>query len=214
MTERIVIVDYGSGNLRSVQKAFERVAAGRPTATSIIVTDKAEEIAAADRVVLPGVGAFAACMAGLKANPDIIPALEHAVLVNGQPFLGICVGMQLLASRGLEFDETVGLGWIAGDVKPLTPAPDHPVPHMGWNNVVLEGNHPVFASASDGGDFYFVHSYHFDVENISNRIAVCDYGTRVTAAVTRDNLVGVQFHPEKSQQAGLSLIDRFLQWCP
>lgn len=214
MTERIVIVDYGSGNLRSVQKAFERVAASRSTEASITVTDQADDIAAADRVVLPGVGAFAACMAGLEANPDIIPALEHAVLVKGRPFLGICVGMQLLASRGLEFDETVGLGWIAGDVKPLTPAPDHPVPHMGWNNVVLEGNHPVFASASDGNDFYFVHSYHFEVENTSHRIAVCDYGTRVTAAVARDNLVGVQFHPEKSQHAGLSLIDRFLQWCP
>lgn len=214
MTEQVVIVDYGSGNLRSVEKAFERVAQDRALSQAISVTTNAEEIAAADRVVLPGVGAFAACMEGLSANPDIIPALEHAILVNGRPFLGICVGMQLLANRGLEFDETNGLGWIAGDVKALLPAQDRPVPHMGWNSVAMQGDHPVFAKALDGEDFYFVHSFHFDIENNAYGAAVCDYDGPVTAAVARDNIIGVQFHPEKSQHAGLALIDRFLDWCP
>jgi len=213
MAENIVIVDYGSGNLRSVQKAFERAARDRGFAPSVGVSDDPDEIAAADRIVLPGVGAFGACMAGLAALPGGLAALEHAVLVKARPFLGVCVGMQLLADRGCEFGNSAGLGWIAGEVRPIVPAPDRCVPHTGWNEVTFAGPHQVFDSASVR-DFYFGHSFHFDPENAAHVIGVTDYHGAIVAAVARDNILGVQFHPEKSQAAGLSLIGDFLAWRP
>ena len=215
MAERIAIIDYGSGNLRSVEKSFERAAREAGAAAQMMVTDQAADIAEADRIVLPGVGAFAACKSGLIALPGVIEALEHAVLIEKKPFLGICVGMQLLATRGLEFGETAGLGWISGCVKRLELGdPFLRVPHMGWNEATSTTPHPVFDVLNGGRDVYFVHSYHFDVENEPDRIAVCQYGGPFTAAVARDNILGVQFHPEKSQAAGLALIRAFLKWTP
>jgi len=214
MAEKIVIIDYGSGNLRSVEKAFQRVVQDQNHDAVIEVSARAVDIKTADRIVLPGVGAFAACMEGLSADPETIPALEQAVLVNSKPFLGICVGMQLLATRGLEFVETPGLGWIAGDICRLEGRPSRAVPHMGWNTIRTTRVHSVLDKQLDDQDFYFVHSFHFDVENEQHKLAVCDYGEEVTAAVAHDNIVGVQFHPEKSQKVGLALINRFLRWYP
>ncbi|MFQ5562081.1 MAG: imidazole glycerol phosphate synthase subunit HisH [Parvularculaceae bacterium] len=217
MTETVAIVDYGSGNLRSAQKAFERAAreTGRPA--RVIVSDKPDDIGGADRVVLPGVGAFAACMAGLAARPGLLEALEHAVLTAKRPFLGVCVGMQLLAERGLEFGETRGLAWLPGEVRRLAlEDPSIKIPHMGWNDVeFLAPGHPLCAGV-DGADavFYFVHSFHFAPENDAHLIGVSVHGQRFAAMVGRDNIAGVQFHPEKSQAAGLRLISNFLAWDP
>lgn len=214
--ETIVIIDCGSGNLRSVQKAFERAAHDSGRDARSVVTDDADAVCKADRVVLPGVGAFAACMAGLRARKGLLAALEHTVFVAKRPFLGICVGMQLLADRGLEFGETPGLGWLPGEVRRLTPAdPALKVPHMGWNDVQCVSPHPLF-DGNGGGDsvFYFVHSFHFVPENKQHLIEVTDHGGPVVAAVARDNIAGVQFHPEKSQAAGLRLITNFLNWKP
>jgi len=214
MPEKIAIIDYGSGNLRSVEKAFERAALERSIAATIFQTDDPAEIARADRVVLPGVGAFAACMAGLSARKGVLEALEHAVLIEGRPFLGICVGMQLLAQKGVEFGAHDGLGWMAGKVVPLAGvAPALRVPHMGWNAVSTRADHPVFEGCN-GAAFYFAHSFHLAAENEAQIVAVTDYGACVTAAVARDNIIGVQFHPEKSQHAGLTLIGNFLSWTP
>ncbi len=215
MAECVAIIDYGSGNLRSVQKAFERVVSERALDTDIVVTGSADAVAVADRIVLPGVGAFAACRAGLDAAPGMIAAMEKAVLQSRRPFLGICVGMQLLATRGLEFGETPGLGWIAGDVKKIEPAdPALSVPHMGWNSVSASAPHPMIDGLDLPQDFYFANSFHFDVERAEEKIAVCDHGGPLAAGVARDNIVGVQFHPEKSQRAGLALIAAFLTWTP
>ncbi|MEL7491880.1 MAG: imidazole glycerol phosphate synthase subunit HisH [Pseudomonadota bacterium] len=215
MAECVAIIDYGSGNLRSVQKAFERVVSERGLDAYIVVTGSADAVAGADRIVLPGVGAFAACRAGLDAAPGMIAAMEKVVLQSRRPFLGICVGMQLLATRGLEFGETPGLGWIAGDVKKIEPAdPTLSVPHMGWNNVSAAAPHPVIDDLDLPQDFYFANSFHFDVEREQEKIAVCDHGGPLSAGVARDNIVGVQFHPEKSQRAGLALIAAFLTWTP
>ena len=218
MVERVVIVDYGSGNLRSVEKAFERVARGAGIAAAVDVTADAEAIAAADRVVLPGVGAFAACMEGLAGLDGALAALEHAVLVSARPFLGICVGMQLLARKGLEFGQTRGLGWIDGVVRPLAPVASDgvalPVPHTGWNVVRFDAPWAPNLEQFDNKDFYFVHSFHFDVENAANIIGLTAYGGDVVAAVHRDNILGVQFHPEKSQAAGLAFLEGFLKWRP
>lgn len=216
MSETIAIIDPGSGNLRSVEKAFERAARERGLDVRIAVTSAPEEVAAADRVVLPGVGAFAAGMAGLRAVDGMIAALENTVLASKRPFLGICVGMQLTAGRGLEFGETQGLGWFAGSVRRLEPAdPALPVPHTGWNEVALTAPHPALSSLEAGpADFYFVHSYHFDAENASEVLGVTDYGGEIAAIVGRDNLIACQFHPEKSQAAGLALIGDFLEWRP
>ena len=215
MAERVAIIDYGSGNLRSVQKAFERVVREHDLDADIILTPAAADVAHADRIVLPGVGAFAACSAGLNAASGMIAALEKIVLEKKRPFLGICVGMQLLATRGLEFGETSGLGWIPGDVKKLAPAdPSLSVPHMGWNAVSSSATHPVMDAVALPQEFYFANSFHFDVENDNDLIAVCDHGGAIAAAVARDNIVGVQFHPEKSQRAGLALIHAFLTWTP
>ena len=216
MSELAAIVDYGSGNLRSAQKALARAAAERGLAVDVVVTAEPTVVSEADRIILPGVGAFAACAAALAAVPGMIPALEHAVLVEKRPFLGICVGMQLLAEKGLEFGETPGLGWIPGAVRRLTPSdPSLPVPHTGWNAVHSRAPHPVLATLDHRPtDFYFVHSFHFAAENDAHVVAFADYGGRVAAAVARDNLFGVQFHPEKSQAAGLALLGDFLAWRP
>ncbi|MEM9169293.1 MAG: imidazole glycerol phosphate synthase subunit HisH [Pseudomonadota bacterium] len=215
MAERVVIVDYGSGNLRSAQKAVERTAREAGRAVAVSVTREADDIAAADRVILPGVGAFAACKAGLDALPGAVEALEHAVLVAARPFLGICVGMQLLADRGLEFGDTPGLGWIAGSVRALEPSdPSLRLPHIGWNAAAGDAASPFDGVFSARRDFYFVHSYHFDADNDAHVIARCDYGGPFAAAVRRDTILGVQFHPEKSQAAGRALLDAFLAWRP
>ncbi len=217
MTETIAIIDYGSGNLRSVQKAFERVIHDESLTARAIVTNDADAIAQADRIVLPGVGAFKACMDGLSAQSGIVAALQHAVLAAQKPFFGICVGMQLLADKGLEFGETPGLGWISGEVEALTARDGHAaagvrVPHIGWNNVAFDSNHPVFSGPDQ--DFYFVHSFYFRPKNDAFVAGLCSYGGAFAAAVARDNIIATQFHPEKSQRAGLALIKRFLAWRP
>ena len=213
--ERVAIIDYGSGNLRSVQKAFERAAREFGISAHIDVTADPETVASADRIVLPGVGAFSACMDGLSSLPGMLEKLEHVVLIEKRPFLGICVGMQLLAEFGEEFGRSRGLGWIAGAVRPIDRlAHDLRSPHMGWNTVTFAAHHPVLDAIDDESDFYFAHSFHFDVENEEEIIGVCHYGQLITAAVARDNIVGVQFHPEKSQHAGVALLRGFLQWRP
>jgi glutamine amidotransferase len=210
--QRVALIDYGSGNLRSAEKALSRIAAG---AAEIVVTADPEAIARADRVVLPGVGAFAACMAALEARPGVIEAMTEAVRRRGAPFLGICVGMQLLATRGLEFGETRGLDWIAGDVKKLAPAdPAIKVPHMGWNTLTGVADHPLFAPLADGEAVYFTHSFAIFPEDSADVTAYVEHGGRFPAAVARGNVAGVQFHPEKSQKPGLALLQRFLEWRP
>jgi glutamine amidotransferase len=210
--QRVALIDYGSGNLRSAEKALLRVAAG---ASEIHVTDDPATIAAADRIVLPGVGAFAACMGALQARPGVIEAMAEAVRGGGRPFLGICVGMQLLAARGLEFGETAGLGWIAGEVRKLAPAdPAIKVPHMGWNTLTGVSDDPLFAPLQSGAAVYFTHSFAFFPDDPADVAAWTEHGGRFPAAVARGNVAGVQFHPEKSQKAGLALLERFLEWRP
>ena len=209
------IIDYGSGNLRSAAKAFERAAAESGIADAIRVTSRPEEVAAAERIVLPGVGAFADCRRGLAAVPGLEAALCEAVARRGRPFLGICVGMQLMAERGREFETVEGLGWIAGEVVAIEPAdPGLKIPHMGWNEIVPHAAHPVLAGLPEGTHVYFVHSYHLRPANRSDLIAETDYGGPLAAIVGHDNLIGTQFHPEKSQMAGLRLIANFLGWRP
>jgi glutamine amidotransferase len=214
----VAIVDYGSGNLRSAEKAFERAAREAGLDIAIAVTADPAVVARAERVVLPGVGAFADCRAGLNAVPGMVEALREAVEVRGTPFLGICVGMQLMAERGLEYVTSEGLGWIAGDVVRIEPSdPALKVPHMGWNTLSLVRDHPVFAGIETGPTglhAYFVHSYHLAATDPASVVATTDYGGPVTAVVARDNLVGTQFHPEKSQHLGLALISNFLTWRP
>lgn len=214
MAQMIAILDYGSGNLRSVEKAFEHAARHHGLACRIVVTDDPDQVAAADRLVLPGVGAFAACMSGLIARDGLLEAMQHVALVEKRPFLGVCVGMQLLATQGLEYGVHEGLGWIPGSVRAIEPrTPDIRTPHMGWNAVEIESPHPVL-DGLDGEAFYFAHSYYFDCENTAFRYGVTVHGAPLAAAVGRDNLFGVQFHPEKSQRAGLALIGNFLAWSP
>jgi glutamine amidotransferase len=209
------IIDYGSGNLRSAAKAFERAAAEHGIAGPIVVTSRPEEVAAADRIVLPGVGAFADCRRGLAAVPGLEAALVEAVMARGRPFLGICVGMQLMAERGREFETVEGLGWIPGEVVPIAPVDFAlKIPHMGWNELILRAGHPVLDGLADGTHAYFVHSYHFRPEAAADRLADTDYGGPLAAVLGRDNLIGTQFHPEKSQMAGLRLIANFLRWHP
>jgi len=204
--ERIALVDYGAGNLKSVENAL-RVAG----AAHVDVTSDPEAVRSADRIVLPGVGAFAACMGALAAVPGMVDAMEEAVIRGGRPFLGICVGMQLLAERGEEHGVHPGLGWIGGGVRLLAPAdPALKVPHMGWNDVSPDRPHPLILR----GEAYFLHSYAFDVADPAHRLAATEHGGPVTAAVGRDNIVGVQFHPEKSQAYGLAFLSRFLEWRP
>lgn len=212
----VAIIDYGSGNLRSAAKAFERAVREANESHSIIVTSDADVVRKADRVVLPGVGAFADCKAGLAAVPGMIDAMEEAVLRNGRPFLGICVGMQLMAERGLEHGSHQGLGWIKGDVVPLDPAdPSLKIPHMGWNELDFsEGCHPVLTGIAPKSHAYFVHSYHFAVSAAEQRLATVDYGGPISALIGRDTMIGTQFHPEKSQALGLALLTNFLRWKP
>ena len=215
---RVAIIDYGSGNLRSAVKAFERAARETGISAGIELTADPERVRAADRIVLPGVGAYADCRAGLDAVPGMVEAIEEAVVGKGRPFLGICVGMQLMSERGLEKKVTRGFGWIAGDVKVIEPAdPALKVPQIGWNTIELRRDHPLFAgipTGEDGLHAYFVHSYHLDAKDEGDVLAVADYGGPVTAAVARDNCAGTQFHPEKSQALGLALIANFLRWKP
>ena len=218
MTESVTIIDYGSGNLKSAAKAFERSAREAGLDTKIHVTDDPELVRKADRIVLPGVGAFADCRAGLLAVTGMRETLEERVIDGGVPFLGICVGTQLMAKRGLEKGVTEGFGWIDGDVKILAPEDKSlKVPHMGWNTITLERDHVLFDGIETGPDglhAYFVHSYHMALNEPSALIATADYGMAVTAMVGRDNMVGTQFHPEKSQTLGLALIRNFLRWKP
>jgi glutamine amidotransferase len=209
------IIDYGSGNLRSAAKAFERVAAEHGLPGPILVTSHPEEVAIAERVVLPGVGAFADCRRGLAGVPGMEDALCEAVMARGRPFLGICVGMQLMAERGREFETIAGLGWIAGDVVAIEPEdPSLKIPHMGWNELTPRSAHPVLEGLADGTHVYFVHSFQLRPANGDDLLAVSDYGGPIAAVVGRDNLIGTQFHPEKSQAAGLRLITNFLRWRP
>ena len=210
-----VVIDYGSGNLRSAAKALERAARETGTETVVTVTGDAAALDRADRIVLPGVGAFGDCASGLRALPGMIDALERNVRENAKPFLGICVGMQLMADRGIEHGAHDGLGWIPGEVRPLTPSdPGLKIPHMGWNVVepAPAKTHPVLAGFTGGAHAYFVHSYAIVCENAAHVLATADYGGRFAAIVGRDNMIGTQFHPEKSQAAGLRLLGDFLAW--
>ncbi len=209
-----VLIDYESGNLHSAEKAFQRMA--RETgAGEVIVTSAPEDVLRADRVVLPGDGAFPACRKALVDRTGLYEAMIEAVEGRGRPFLGICVGMQLMATTGHEYEETPGLGWISGDVVKIEPSdPALKVPHMGWNDLVIDHAHPVLDGLKTGDHAYFVHSYHMRVNARDELLAHCDYGGPITAIVGRGNMVGTQFHPEKSQEAGLRLIGNFLSWTP
>ncbi|MCY4393652.1 MAG: imidazole glycerol phosphate synthase subunit HisH [Rhodospirillaceae bacterium] len=229
MADGVAIVDYGAGNLRSAEKAFVRMARQAAADLPVSATGDADRVARASHIVLPGQGAFADCRAGLHAVDGMIEALSEAVLTRGMPFLGICVGMQLLADRGLEHGETPGFGWVPGEVAALEPDdPGLKIPHMGWNDLTFHDNgpdygddngaggarHPVLAGLEDGDHAYFVHSFGYRCADSADLLATCDYGGPVAAIVGRDNLIGAQFHPEKSQQAGLRLIANFLAWRP
>lgn len=214
----VAIVDYGSGNLHSAHKAFDRASHEAGLDSQIMLTGDPEDVARAERIVLPGVGAFADCRRGLESIPGMIEALNEAVVARGRPFLGICVGMQLMAERGLEYEETRGLGWIGGDVTAITPDDASlKVPHMGWNTLEVRQAHPLLAGIPTGPEglhAYFVHSYAFTGVAPAEVVAATDYGGPIIAIVGRDNLVGTQFHPEKSQKLGLALIANFLRWRP
>ncbi len=216
--QRVVIIDYGSGNLHSAAKAFERAARESEADAQILVSSNAADVAVADRVVLPGVGAFADCKRGLEAVPGMRATLEEVVRRKSRPFLGICVGAQLMAERGLEFGVTEGFGWIKGDVKAIEPNdPSLKIPHMGWNTLDVVNDHPLLSGIKTGADglhAYFVHSYHIATTDRPSVIAETEYGGRVTAMVGRENIAGTQFHPEKSQTLGLKLIANFLKWTP
>jgi glutamine amidotransferase len=215
---RVAIIDYGSGNLRSAMKAFERAAREAGISAEIELIADAGRIRSADRIVLPGVGAYADCAAGLHGVDGLWEAVEEAAIAKGRPFLGICVGMQLMSERGLEKAVTKGFGWIAGDVKEIKPSDAGlKIPQIGWNTIDLQQKHPLFAGIPTGPGglhAYFVHSYHLDAQKPDEVLATADYGGPVTAAVARDNLAGTQFHPEKSQALGLALIANFLKWRP
>ena len=214
----VAIVDYGSGNLHSAAKAFERAARDAGLDQRIIVTDDPATVASADRVVLPGVGAFADCRRGLDAVDGMVAALEETVVQKARPFFGICVGMQLLAERGREYEVTEGLGWIAGEVDRIVPAdPRLKIPHMGWNTLNVKRPHPMLGGLKlgpDGQHAYFVHSYQLQPSRRDDLVAEADYGGPLTAIVARDNIFGTQFHPEKSQKFGLALLANFLKWKP
>ncbi|MGI9520971.1 MAG: imidazole glycerol phosphate synthase subunit HisH [Hyphomicrobiaceae bacterium] len=214
--QSVAIIDYGSGNLHSAHKAVQRAAHDAGIAVTISVTGDANVVLGADRIILPGVGAFADCKAGLAVVPDMIDALQESVIGKGRPFFGICVGMQLMASRGLEFGETPGLDWIAGEVTAIAPQDRSlKIPHMGWNTVDLVNPHPLLEGlelGETGLHAYFVHSYHVRVADPKVLIAETDYGGALTAVIGRDNLFGTQFHPEKSQALGLRLLANFLTW--
>ena len=214
MSGLTVLVDYEAGNLHSAEKAFQRMAA-EVGAGEVLVSARPEDVARADRIVLPGDGAFPACKRELDARTGLVDALHEAVITRARPFLGICVGMQLLADRGREYTDTQGLGWIGGEVVRIAPTdPVLKVPHMGWNDLVCGRTHPVLDGVRTGDHAYFVHSYQFRVADPAHLLAHCDYGGPITAIVGRDTILGMQFHPEKSQATGLRLIANFLRWRP
>lgn len=209
---KTVIIDYGSGNLRSAEKSTVRAAQGLDM--EVFVTSSPDEVLVADRIILPGVGAFADCMRGLNALDGMRDVLEEKVIKNATPFLGICVGMQLLADAGLEHGTTKGFGWIEGTVEAMD-AGELKIPHMGWNDLIVDqSDHPVLKGIKTGDHAYFVHSYHFKVVNDKNSLAHVDYGGYINAIIGRNNIIGTQFHPEKSQTVGLGLIENFLKWSP
>ncbi|HTX49870.1 MAG TPA: imidazole glycerol phosphate synthase subunit HisH [Caulobacteraceae bacterium] len=213
--QSVALIDYGSGNLRSAEKALQRAAAAAARPVAVATTDEPETIARADLVVLPGVGAFAACMSALRGRPGVIEAMTAAVKGRGVPFLGICVGMQLLATRGLEFGETPGLDWIEGDVRRIEPSdPACKVPHMGWNSLAGALPGPLFAGLPEGSHMYFTHSFAIFPARAADVAAETDHGGCIAAAVVRGNVAGVQFHPEKSQAAGARLLANMLEWRP
>ena len=214
----VAIIDYGSGNLHSAAKAFERAAREGGSRLEVKVTAEPEDVLEADRVVLPGVGAFADCRQGLLAIPGMVEALEQTVRQRGKPFLGICVGLQLMAERGLEHGLTPGLGWIGGEVRAIAPSdPSLKIPHMGWNTLDIARKHALFEGIPTGAtglNAYFVHSYHLVPSGAETLVATTDYAGPITAFVAQDNMAGSQFHPEKSQKLGLALIANFLKWKP
>ena len=213
--QSIALIDYGSGNLRSAEKALQKASLSLSGEREIVTTADPDVIARADRVVLPGVGAFGACMALVKAQDGLVEALNEAVQNRGVPFLGVCVGLQLLATRGLEFGETAGLDWIAGEVRRLEPSTDaFKIPHMGWNALESLAPHPLFKDLPEGAHMYFTHSFAIFPKHPGDIIAMTDHGGRFAAAAARGNIAGVQFHPEKSQAAGLKLLANFLEWRP
>ncbi len=208
------IIDYESGNLHSAEKAFQRMAQ-ELDAGEVVVTSDADVVAKADRLVLPGDGAFPACAEELRGHKGIYDAMVEAVEQRGRPFLGICVGMQLMATTGHEYTKTNGLGWVAGDVVKIEPSDEKlKVPHMGWNDLVIDQPHALLEGIESGQHVYFVHSYHFQVANPAERLAHVDYAGDITAIIGRDTMVGMQFHPEKSQGIGLRMIGNFLNWKP
>ena len=209
-----VLIDYDSGNLHSAEKAFQRMA--RETGQGMVrVSNRPEDVATASRIVLPGDGAFPACRRGLAAIDGLEEAIVEAVTKRAIPFLGICVGMQMLANEGHEYETVTGFGWVAGDVRKIAPNdPALKVPHMGWNDLVIDQHHPVLEGIATGAHAYFVHSYHMEMRGPAHRLAHCAYGGDVTAIVGHANVIGTQFHPEKSQEAGLRLIANFLNWTP
>jgi glutamine amidotransferase len=207
------IIDYESGNLHSAEKAFQRMAL-EVGSGDVVVTDDADVVARADRIVLPGDGAFPACHTALTSH-GVFEALKEAVETKGRPFLGICVGMQLMATWGREYSDTKGLDWVGGEVVPIAPKDrSFKVPHMGWNDLVLDAPHPVFEGVETGDHVYFVHSYHFDVADPTERLAHVDYAGDITAVIGTGTMLGMQFHPEKSQSVGLRMIANFLRWTP
>ena len=209
-----VLVDYDSGNLHSAEKAFQRMAQ-EVGAGQVLVSSRAEDVSRADRIVLPGDGAFPACRRALGAYGGLFEAIEDSVTRRAVPFLGICVGMQMLATWGREYGDTKGFDWIGGEVVPIQPRDKAlKVPHMGWNDLILDAAHPVLEGLATGDHAYFVHSYHFRVDNPAHRLTHVDYGDEITAIVARDTIVGMHFHPEKSQANGLALIGNFLRWAP
>lgn len=215
---RVAIIDYGSGNLRSATKAFERAARESGIAAEVDLTADAERVRSADRIVLPGVGAYADCLAGLMSVPGMMEAIDEVAVQRARPFLGICVGMQLMSERGLEKTISKGFGWIAGDVKEIQPDDETlKIPQIGWNTLTLARPHPLFdgiPTGPQGLHAYFVHSYHLETKRPADVLALTEYGGPVTAAVAHQNRAGTQFHPEKSQALGLALIANFLRWKP
>jgi glutamine amidotransferase len=208
--KQVTIIDYGSGNLHSIAKAFEKE--GRKKSFKVVVSDNAEEVRKASHIVLPGVGAFGDCIGGLDKLKGMREALEDAVIKQKKPFMGVCVGMQMLADEGLENGSHKGLGWISGKVIPLKPKDKSlKIPHMGWNELRIEKDHPVLNGIKTGDHVYFVHSYHFDCANSKNTLSTVDYGAPVVAVIANENIVAAQFHPEKSQKTGLKFISNFLE---
>jgi glutamine amidotransferase len=215
MGTTVALIDYGSGNLRSAEKALRKAAGAHAHEVEVVVTGEPAEVARADKIMLPGVGAFAACRHALDERPGLTEAIGEAVRGRGAPFLGVCVGMQLLATRGLEFGETPGLGWIEGEVSRLAPSDPHAkIPHMGWNQIDPAGSSSLFAGLPAGTHMYFTHSFAFAPADDGDVAAWTDHGGRFAAAVLKDNIAGVQFHPEKSQHAGARLLANFLEWRP